>query len=243
MKTFSLLIFILVVSANANSASDDYHFNKGQRAQHDIQRDIHRKGPEIVAMLQLKPNMKVLDAFGGGGYYSEIISAKVGKGGSVYLHNNQAYLPWVEKELLARLEHNRLKNVIRWDKEADNLSLIDQSYDVIVFVLGYHDLYHKAKDWDINKDDFLDQLTTSLKIGGKLLIIDHSAIAGSGSKHAQNLHRIDAEFVKNELKNKGYKVIRKSEILANVKDDRMLSPFDKTIRHKTDRFVLLFEKK
>ena len=31
-------------------------------------------------------------------------------------------------------------------------------------------------------------------------------------------------------------------MLANPNDDRMKSPFDKEMRRKTDRFVLLFEK-
>ncbi len=152
-------------------------------------------------------------------------------------------MPWVEKELVARLNGNRLDNVIRWDKETDDLALNNQSFDAIVFVLGYYDLYHTAKDWHINKDDFLAQLTTSLKVGGKLLIVDHSAVSGSGTEHSQKLHRIDANFVKNELIGKGYTLIKESNILANSKDNRMGSPFSKEMRRKTDRFFLLFEKK
>ncbi len=152
-------------------------------------------------------------------------------------------MPWVEKELVARLNGNRLDNVIRWDKETDDLALNNQSFDAIVFVLGYYDLYHTAKDWHINKDDFLAQLTTSLKVGGKLLIVDHSAVSGSGTEHSQKLHRIDANFVKKELIGKGYTLIKESNILANSKDNRMGSPFSKEMRRKTDRFFLLFEKK
>jgi len=245
MKVIKLILLsiLFTATATANSAEVEYSFVKGQRTQQDILRDAQSKGPEIVAMMQLKANMKVLDIFGGGGYYSEIISEKVGQGGNVYLHNNKAYMPWVEKELVARLKNNRLENVVRWDKEADNLALNKQSYDAIVFVLGYHDLYHTAEGWHINKDDFLTQLTVSLKIGGKLLIVDHSAVAGSDTKHSQELHRIDVDFVKKELTDKGYKLVTESGILANAEDNRMVSPFAKEIRRNTDRFVLLFEKK
>jgi len=238
-----LLSFLFTISVTATSAENKYSFEKDQRAQQDVLRDAQSKGPEIVDLVGIKPNMQVLDILGGGGYYSEIISGKVGQGGNVYLHNNQAYMPWVEKELIARLDENRLENVVRWDKEADNLALKKQSFDAIFFVLGYHDMYHTAKDWSIDKDDFLKQLDESLKAGGKLLVVDHNAVAGSGTQHSQKLHRIDVEYVKKELTGKGYKLIKESSILANLKDDRMGSPFSKEMRRKTDRFVLLFEKK
>ena len=237
-----LLSALFTVSAIASGAETQYNFEKGQRAQQDITRDAQSKGPEIVDMVGIKPNMQVLDILGGGGYYSEILSEKVGQGGKVYLHNNQAYMPYVEKELIARLSENRLENVTRWDKETDDLGLKKQNFDAIFFVLGYHDMYHTGKDWTIDKDDFLKQLNDSLKVGGKLLVVDHSAVAGSGFKHSQNLHRIDADYVKKELASLGYKLIEQSNILANPNDDRMGSPFSKELRRKTDRFVLVFEK-
>ncbi len=245
MKVIKLILIsvLFTTSLNASSAETKYNFVKGQRAQQDILRDTSSKGPEIVELVGIKANMQVLDILGGGGYYSEIISEKVGKGGSVYLHNNQAYMPYVEKELIARLNGDRLNNVTRWDKEADNLSLNKQSFDAIFFVLGYHDMYHTTEGWSINKDDFLAQLTSSLKVGGKLLIVDHSAVAGSGTQHSQKLHRIDVDYVKKELMGKGYELMKESSLLANEDDNRLVSPFAKEIRRKTDRFILLFEKK
>jgi predicted methyltransferase len=245
MKAINLVLLsaLFTISATASAAENKYNFEKGQRPQQDISRDAKSKGPEIVDFVGIKANMQVLDILGGGGYYAEIISEKVGQGGNVYLHNNQAYMPYVEKELVARLGDNRLENVIRWDKEADNLALKKQSFDAIFFVLGYHDMYHTTEGWSINKNDFLQQLGESLKVGGKLLVVDHSAVAGSGIKHSQKLHRIDADYVKKELAGKGYKFIKQSSLLVNLKDDRMGSPFSKEMRRKTDRFVLLFEKK
>ena len=245
MKAIKLVLFsvLFTMSATAISAETKYNFEKGQRAQQDILRDSRSKGPEIVELVGIKANMQVLDILGGGGYYSEIINEIVGRDGKVYLHNNQAYMPYVEKELTARLHDNRLENVIRWDKEADNLSLKKKNFDAIFFVLGYHDMYHTTEGWSIDKDDFLKQLDESLKVGGKLLIVDHSAVDGSGTKHSQKLHRIDVDYVKKELVGKGYRLIKESNLLANSKDDRMGSPFSKEMRRKTDRFVLLFEKK
>jgi predicted methyltransferase len=237
-----LLSVLMTQSTLSISAEQSFEFIKEQRSASDILRDTGSKGPEIVELVGLKPNMTVLDVLGGGGYYAEVISEKLGENGKVFLHNNRAYMPYVEKELTARLFDNRLENVVRWDRETDNLGFEKQSFDAIFFVLGYHDMYHTAESWSINKDDFLKQLTESLKVGGKLLIIDHSAIKGTGTQHSQEMHRIDAEYVKKEVKGNGYKLIEQSRILSNPDDDRMGSPFSKEMRRKTDRFVLLFEK-
>lgn len=239
-KTKLLGLFLVGVIGAAQAT--DLRFDKNQRNAQDIARDALSKGPEVVEFVGLKPGMMVADVLGGGGYYSELISEKVGPKGSVYLHNNQAYMPWVEKELVARLADNRLANVIRHDKETDNLALGSEKFDAMFFVLGYHDMYHVAKDWKIDKEDFLKQLQTALKPGGKLVVIDHSALAGTKTEHAQDLHRIDAEYVKAELVGKGFKFVKSSDLLKNDADTRMISPFTPEMRRKTDRFILLFEK-
>lgn len=238
-----LLSFLCMAGANTSFANSQLVFEVGKRPQKDILRDSQSKGPEIVEFAGVKENMQVLDILGGGGYYSEILNEKVGQGGKVYLHNNQAYMPWVEKELNARFANNRLENVIRWDREVDNLGFEEQSFDAIFFVLGYHDMYHTTEGWNIDKDDFLAQLTKALKVGGKLLVIDHSALAGTGTQYSQETHRIAADYVKEEVLAKGFKFIKESDLLANPNDNRLSSPFTKEMRRKTDRFVLLFEKK
>lgn len=237
-----LVLTFLLVFVSALNAAENPKFPIGERPAHDIKRDKQSHGPDIVKWAGIKPGMKVADVLGGGGYYSEILSQSVGNSGQVYLHNNQAYMPYVEKELVARLTNNRLTNVIRHDKETDNLMLGENRFDAMFFILGYHDMYHVAKDWKIDKEDFLSQLKMALKPGGKLVVVDHSALDGSGIEHSQKLHRIDSKYVKNELISKGFKFVKSSDVLRNANDDRLISPFDPKIRRQTDRFIMLFEK-
>lgn len=232
----SLLVFTITSSAQ------QAQFVKGERPQQDLLRDKQSKGPQIVDLAEIKEGMKVLDIFGGGGYYSEILSAKVGDSGQVYLHNNQAYMPWIEKELVARLKDNRLENVVRYDREADDLGLQKSQFDAVFYVLGYHDLYHKADGWDVDKTSFLNQVLPAIKSKGKLAIIDHSAVDGSKTQHSQELHRIDKQYVIDEVSNFGFKLVSNSQLLANPEDTRMISPFKPEMRRKTDRFILIFEK-
>lgn len=239
-KLIVAVVFLMTYSAFGYESS--FVFTNGERSAFDLARDKVSKGAQVVELAHIKPGMTILDVFGGGGYYSEILSKKVGDSGRVYLHNNKAYMPWVEKELVARLRNSRLKNVIRFDREADNLTLKPQQFDAVFHVLGYHDLYHKADGWNIDKDGFLDQLLPSIKQGGQLVIVDHSAVKGSNTKYCQELHRIDKDYVIDEITQRGFHLMVQSDLLANKDDDRLTSPFLPAMRRKTDRFILVFEK-
>jgi len=237
-----LIIVMLISLFTTTALAQDMVFEKDKRHPLDIKRDITSKSAAVMNFVNLSKGMVVADVLGGGGFYSELISQKVGSEGKVYLQNNKAWLPFSGKELAARLKDNRLANVIRHDKEAEELGFNDDSMDAIFLVLGFHDLFYVDKGWEIDPEVFLTQLQKALKPGGKLLIIDHSAIDGSKTKHAQKLHRIDKQFVIRNLTTMGFKLIKESNMLANKNDTRLTTPFIPKIRRKTDRFVLLFKK-
>jgi predicted methyltransferase len=241
MKSIMLLL-LLIGYCTTPSYAKDLTFTETGRPSADIKRDAASKGPSIVQLANIKPGMTVVDLLGGGGYYSEILSGAVGSEGKVYLHNNKAYLPYVDKELKARLANNRLANVEDYQRETDNLEFQPNSVDAIFYILGYHDIYHVVDGWKIDRDNFLDQITKAIKKGGKLVIVDHSATLGSGIKDAQDLHRIDVDYVRNEVKSLGFSLEIESNLLQNSDDDRSLTPFKPEIRRKTDRFVLVFTK-
>ncbi|NQZ08484.1 MAG: class I SAM-dependent methyltransferase [Algicola sp.] len=217
-------------------------FDNGQRTAQDLKRDVTAKPQKIIEFAGIKKGMKVADIFGGGGYYSELLSQVVGENGKVYLHNNQAYLKFVGDELIARVKGHRLSNVVDYKREADNLEFADNSLDAVFFVLGYHDLYTSSDIWNIDPLKFIKQLKKALKPGGLLLVVDHSAVDGTDTKHSQKLHRIDENYVKNELTSNGFNFVKAGDMLRNAKDSRKISPFRPGIRRKTDRFVLLFTK-
>lgn len=241
MKSIMLLL-LLIGTWSAFSCANELTFTEGKRPDADIKRDAASKGPSIVQLANIELGMTVVDLLGGGGYYSEILSGAVGSEGKVYLHNNKAYLPYVEKELKARLANKRLANVEDYQRETDNLEFQSNSVDAIFYILGYHDIYHVVDGWKIDRDNFLDQITKAIKKDGKLVIVDHSATPGTGIKDAQDLHRIDVDYVKNEVISLGFSLEVESNLLQNNDDDRSLTPFKPETRRKTDRFVLVFTK-
>jgi predicted methyltransferase len=81
-----------------------------------------------------------------------------------------------------------------------------------------------------------------MKPGATLLIVDHSAVEGSGSAPAQTLHRIDEKFAIADLKSHGFELVKSYDGLRNPADNRLRPVFDETIRGKTDRFVHVYRR-
>ncbi|RLA04446.1 MAG: hypothetical protein DRQ47_03340, partial [Gammaproteobacteria bacterium] len=115
-------------------------------------------------------------------------------------------------------------------------------YDSVFLVLGYHDMFVKGDGWYFPADVVMPQVLRSLKPGGKLLVIDHDTEKGRGTQDATGLHRIGSAFTKTDIEKRGFRLLKQSDILVNKDDNHKLIVFDKKIRGKTDRFVMLFEK-
>lgn len=216
----------------------------------DRERDAIDKPVEVLRLAGFQPGMKVADIFAGGGYYSEIISDVVGPGGSVLLLNNTAYQNYAREELKVRLAQTRMEggqlaNVKPMLVESCDLRLGKQDLDGALIVMSYHDLYHadEAGGWvPIDAPKFLQQIHDALKPGGVLLIVDHAATAGSGKSAAQDLHRIDEEFAKRDIESHGFKLVKTWDGLRNPADDYAIDVFNKAVRHKTDRFVHVYQR-
>ncbi len=214
-----------------------------ERPAADLARDATSKPQEMLALMKVQPNMTVLDLLGGNGYFSEVLDEKMGDGGKVLLHNNKAYMPFVGKDLEARVASGRMKHVVRYDRELSDLGLEENSVDAVFFVMGYHDMYHTAKEWKIDPANLMGQVKKALKPGGLMLVVDHSATPGSKTALAQDMHRIDDAFVKEDLARFGFELVAESDLLRNDKDLRRGSVFDPAIRGKTDRFVYVVRNK
>jgi predicted methyltransferase len=216
------------------------------RTDKDRELDPKRKPLEVLAFFEIEPGMKVLDVFGGGGYYSEILSYLVGEHGGVTLYNNSPWNNFVNKAVTERLQDNRLPNVERIVIEPADLDEVEGQYDAAIFVLGMHDIYYVDEEngWPaIDKMGFLKNIHRLLKDGGVLGIIDHNALAGSDpSVVGKSVHRIDPAVLITDLTAAGFTLESKSDVLANSNDNLENSVFDATIRWQSDRSVLKFRK-
>jgi predicted methyltransferase len=246
MKTLLIPLLVGCLTAPlAPAASVEDAIGKPGRLESDVIRDARSRPDVTLALLALEPGDRVADIWAGGGYYSELIATVVGDDGEVLLVNNAAYKQFASKGLAARTEGRDIGSVTFHDREAENLDLGENSLDAALIIMSYHDLYHvdEKNGWRaIDAADFLGQIHRALKPGGRFLIVDHYAAPGSGSASAQDLHRIDVEFAKSDISSHGFRLAGSSDALRNRDDNYAVIVFDKAVRGKTDRFILVFEK-
>ncbi|MGH8198521.1 MAG: class I SAM-dependent methyltransferase [Steroidobacteraceae bacterium] len=217
-----------------------------ERSDKDRERDARDKPAELMAFTGVEPGMKVADVFGGGGYWTELFARAVGTAGSVTLVNNSPYWNLGKDDLKTRFTDSRLKNARPRVVETRALDLGSGQYDLIVIFMSYHDLYWVEEEggWPaIDADGFLKQLHTALKPGGRLLIVDHSAMPGSGKAPAQELHRIDEAFAKQDITSHGFELEKTWDGYRNPGDDLSKNVFDPAVRGKTDRFTQLYRRR
>jgi predicted methyltransferase len=215
------------------------------RSDSDRTRDLRDHPAEVLGLADFRPGMKIADIFGGGGYYSEILSYVVGPTGEVRLINNPAYDGYSKKSRELHLAGNRLPNVRYEVLPPEAMKLGQGTLDGALIVMSYHDLYvvDPKDNWPaIDASQFIDQIVAGLKPGGVLLIVDHDARKGSGKADTQVLHRIEEAYAIADFKAHGLQFAGSLPLLRNPADDHSLNVFDKGIRGKTDRFVHLYRK-
>lgn len=228
--------------------------NHPNRLSTDHLRDDNRKPDLIMAFSQVTEGQNVLDLYAGGGWYTELFSLAVGKKGAVYAHNDPLTWRFGQKEMSKRTANHRLDNVIRLDKiDLSEINLPTASIDVAFMAINYHDLFftHRIRngkhetmrDTVVDHRSALKNIKRMLKKDGIVIIIDHSAHAGSGYSAANDLHRIDANIVKYQLDQAGFELLEEAFYLRNTNDDLNTLVFDPEIRGKTDRFIFKFGKK
>lgn len=229
--------------ATAQSEAIAAAVNAPDRLERDKLRDPDRHPGEVLAFYDIKPGQQVLDLFSGGGYYSELLSRVVGDKGGVLVHNNQAYLPYAKDELAERNYPNRFSNVEVLVSEVDDLEFNANSFDRVFFILGFHDIFYHEAGWPaIDRERLVRHLYSSLKPGGLVAIIDHDAIVGSDIETAHRLHRLAKAHVIELMQQAGFKLVDSLSLLRNPQDPMTQTAFDKSMKGKTNRYVLKFEK-
>jgi len=249
MKRFLLSVLLscslsaLSATALAADPAIDKSIASAERTAADRERDAHEKPAEVLAFAGVKPGMVVADLFAGGGYYTELVSGVVGPNGKVLAVNNLPYATYFKDGIKARFTEGRLKNVEHRLVEASYMNIAPASVDLAMIVMAYHDVYwvDEKEGWpEINTAGFLQSVKRMLKPGGKLLIIDHNAAAGSGSEAAGKLHRLNEDWAKKSLVAAGFAFEKSYDGLRNPKDQLDKMVYDDAVKGKTDRYVHLY---
>ena len=203
--------------------------------------DPSMKRAEVLAFMGVKPGDQVADVVAG--RFARALSAAVGPKGKVYA---------VEPDEVTKLHPEAMKGMeaIKATPEGKNLEVITGPINAVALPKGlsavfirqnYHDLYDKFMG-PADVPAFNKKVFAALKPGGVYVILDHSAVKGSGLGATESLHRIDEDRVVKDVTAAGFKLDGRSDILANPADPRDKMVFNPAIRGKTDQFLLRFRK-
>ena len=198
---------------------------------------------EMLEFLGVAPGMKVADLGAVRGTTTELLARAVGPTGVVYGHNSPFVLerfaekPWTER--LARPENQR---VVRLDRDFEE-PLPPEVNDLDVVVMNA--IYHDTVWMKVDRDRMNRAIFAALRPGGAYVVIDSSAREGTGIADAQTLHRIDEQFVREEVSRAGFRLDGESSFLRNSADGRDWNPSPSAAgerRGTSDRFALKFVK-
>jgi predicted methyltransferase len=210
------------------------------RTAEDRARDDARHAAETLDFAGVQPGWKVADMIIGGGYFTRLLSAAVGPEGHVTAWQPEQFIAFQASYGDSLTAADALPNVdaIRSPIGAPEFPA---GLDLIFTAQNYHDLHLQPFPTDtaskVNAAAF-----AALKPGGRYVIVDHYAAAGSDLSVAHTLHRIDIEAVKREVTAAGFVLDGESDVLANAADPRTANVFDGSIRGHTSQFMLRFKK-
>jgi predicted methyltransferase len=230
-------------AGSAPSVSADYAaaLADPQRPVADRERDPVRKPAELLAFAQVEPGEKVGDYIIGGGYWTRILSNIVGSQGKVYAFQPDefiAFRPAYGEEQNAAVAGRANVVPLRGPVAAPTFA---EPLDTLITVQNFHDLYIGAMPAGTGSRA-IAALYRALKPGGTLLVVDHSAAAGSGTAASDSLHRIDKQSAIDALTAAGFVLEAETGLYARPDDPRTANVFAPEIRGKTDQFVLRFRK-
>ena len=218
----------------------------------DIELDGRSKPQAVIPLLNLKPGDRVVDIFGSGGYYSELLASVLGPEGETLLHNNPGFEAWGINGLRDRFDNRDPGRITRYVTSGIDLELAENSLDAALLVMALHDLYVVPTRYNGERyvpvgdpaavGSFLDQVYRALKPGGRFVVVDHAAEPGADKGVAAELHRMAEDFARTEIEARGFRLVTSSDALRNPEDDRHRIVFDEDLQGRTDRFVLAFEK-
>ena len=204
----------------------------------DIERDSFRKPAEVLTFFQIESGDKVGELNAGRGYVSGVVAEAVGTDGLVYAHISPLSVErWkgdpIEKRL-KRFPQTNLHSVIG-EMESPNFPV---KLDKILIIMTYHDSV-----WtNVNREKMNQSIFNALSNGGIYGILDHNAKSGRGIDDCHSIHRIEKEFVVNEVLKAGFDLEEESNLLENPEDNLTDMVFEKHIRDRTSRFLLRFKK-
>lgn len=182
------------------------------RSPNFVSRDAARKPQEVLEFIGVKPNMTVVEIAPGGGYWTEILAPYLRDKGTYYTANSPRALENWQKKLDGNKE---LYGKVKVTDMSKGEVAPAGSADVVLTFRNVHNWMGQG-----TADQVFASFYTALKPGGILGIEEHRASNAQPQdpKAANGYVREDYTIALAEKA--GFKLIGRSELLANPKDTK-----------------------
>jgi predicted methyltransferase len=191
--------------------------NDPARPQADKDRDGVRRPAEMMTAAALKSGDKVVELVPGGGYVTRLISKIVGPTGKVYAANLPTFNEKFKSGPIAVTSNPAYSNVTIIEMPYSQLKA-PEPIDVVWTSENYHDFKNMGQ-FNTDTNAMNRAVFAALKPGGRYIITDYVAEAGSGVRDTQMLHRIDPATIRSEVSAAGFMFVSQSNALAHPEDD------------------------
>ena len=192
------------------------------RSEDNRKRDQYRHPQETLEFFGLEPDMRVLELWPGGGWYTEILAAALPEGELVAGQFDPEVPPNYRKGVVTRYEQK-----LASDPVYDNVELLilkdgpalnfgeDESFDMVVTFRNVHNWIPTGE-----LDKYLSEAFRVLKPGGVLGVTDHRAPEGADAAESAKRGYVPVAYLVERAEAVGFRLDGQSEINANPKDTK-----------------------
>lgn len=212
------------------------------RPQADRDRDRNRLPVETLNFFGLKDDMRVLELFPGGGWYTRILAPVLAENGKLYValgtrrvSENIAGTPGFENmEILQTSENLRRPDGSRFYV----LDEFEFGVDKLDMVLTFRNQHN----FDVEARALLNQqVYDSLASGGLYGVVDHTR-RHMEALNDENRRRADPVQIIKEMLQIGFEFVDYSDLHFRADDELEYEVGRRSVSGNTDRFTLLFRK-
>ncbi len=228
---FVTLSFTLLAAFSAPAIANDSTDAKLQqaiagdhRSAKNSARDQYRKPQETLSWLGIKDDMTVVEITPGGGWYSEILAPYLKENGTFYAAGFDAesktrYFRKAAKAFKEKLAANpavydNVKVTELAPPSKTNIAPAG-SADMVLTFRNVHNWMSAG-----NSDAILAAMYTALKPGGILGVIEHRGNPEVKQSPKAKSGYVNEAYTIAMVEKAGFKLVEKSELLANSKDNR-----------------------
>jgi predicted methyltransferase len=239
---FALCLSVGYAAPNAQTVQPELNLDHPSRSAKEKARDRNRLPLETLAFFGLQDDMRVMELFPGGGWYTKLLGPFLADKGALYIALDSGGL----KKKLAEFGLGKvvatgaIENFKKTDApgyifSVDSIDLNETDLDMVLTFRNAHNLNSAART-SLNRAVF-----AALKPGGIYGVVDHT------KRHMQGIkkwtwRRSDPVQIIHEAILAGFEFVDYSDIHARPEDELLYDTRHDSLINETDRFTLKFRK-